>query len=45
MATKQDNDVIEIADLEFEIGAANSIEAGEAHNSNDVLVIYYLPPR
>lgn len=45
MTTIQNSDVLEIADLEYEIGAANSIEAGEGHNSNDVLVIYYLPPK
>lgn len=42
---KHDNEILEIADLEFEVGAVHSIEAGDGHNSNEVLVIYYLPPK
>ena len=34
----------EIADLEYEVGGTNSIEPGESEGSNEMIVVYYLPP-
>jgi hypothetical protein len=35
---------LEIADLEYDVGGTHSIEPGNGDNSNEVVIIYYLPP-
>ena len=44
MATKQDNDVLDIADLEYDVGAIHSAESGDGQDTNEMWVIYYTPP-
>jgi hypothetical protein len=40
----KDNEILEIADLEYEVGAVHSIEAGDGNDANEMWVIYYQPP-
>jgi hypothetical protein len=44
VAMAQDNEILEVADLEYEVGSVHSIEAGDGQNSNEVVIIYYMPP-
>ena len=44
MGSSNDSGTLEIADLEYDVGGTHSIEAASGENSNEVVIIYYLPP-
>lgn len=44
MEESVDVETLEIADLEYDVGGVSSIEAAAGHQSNDVIVIYYVTP-
>lgn len=42
MATQQDNETFEIADLEYEVGGVHNTEACDGTNEHGI--IYFVPP-
>jgi len=40
----QDHEILEIADLEYDVGATNAIEATDGKDTTETWVIYYVPP-
>lgn len=38
------NEMLEIADLEYEVGGMGAVERGDARVTNDAIVVWYVTP-